>query len=417
MADNTERGDRSADFVSLCLGQFLAHQTALTFSALIPIVSTEWRLTAGQAGLILGAFQLGNLFAYVAVGLLLDRMPSKPIMVWAAGLVGLADLLFAVGATDFWSGIGLRLLVGVSLGGLYLPALRHIAETVPPARRGMATGIFIGVLDVGYAASLFYVGGLTTLIGWRLTMACVGAAEILGAAVMAWGVRATPPAVGGGGRARYVADVLTNRPALCIIAAYSAHNWELFGMWGWTAPFMVALLQARGLGSEAALSQGGMLAAGAIAVGGLGAALGGRFSDRLGRARTATALLGISFLCSATFGWLFHAPLALVLGVSLIYGVVVVADSPSYSASLMELVPPRSLGGAFSLQMLFGWGVTAASPAAFGATLDLARQLPGGELVRWGLAYGVLALGPILGIAALRPLARREASARRVSRP
>ena len=104
--------------------------------------------------------------------------------------------------------------------------------------------------------------------------------------------------------------------------------------------------------------------------------------------------------------------------VSLIYGLVVVADSPPYSASLMELVPPRSLGGAFSLQMLFGWTVTAISPALFGATLDLTRQIQGGdEMIRWGIAYDVLAVAPLLGIAALRPLARRESGlTRSVSR-
>ncbi len=416
MPDNRPPGLRAAGFAALCLGQFLAHQTALTFSALIPVLREEWRLSASQAGLILGAFQLGNLAAYVAIGFLLDRMRSKPIMVWAAVLVGLGDLLFALAARDFWTGISLRLLTGISMGGLYLPALKHIAETIPRTRRGMATGLFIGVLDVGYAAALFYVGGLSTSIGWRMTMTGVGVAELVGAMVFARGVPALPLSSDGRGSTRYLTDVLTNRPALRVIGAYTAHNWELFGMWGWTAPFMVALLQARGVSPAAALTWGGMLAAGAVGVGGLGAVLGGRLSDRLGRARTARILLGMSFLCSATFGWLFHAPLALVLAVGLIYGFVVVGDSPSYSASLMELVPPRSLGGAFSLQMLFGWGVTAVSPAVFGATLDLTRHLHGSEMIRWGIAYGVLALPPLAGIMALRPLASRErGTARRIS--
>lgn len=414
MAASHPERDRSSGFAALCLGQFLGHQTGLTFSALIPIVSAEWQLSASQAGLILGAFQFGNLIAYVAVGFLLDRMRTKPIMAWAAVLVALGDLLFALGARDFWSGIGLRLLVGVCLGGLYLPALKHIAETIPTTRRATATGVFIGVLVAGYAGSLFYVGALATRIGWRLTMAGVGAAELLGAIVLAFGVSATAPAREGDGRTRYLADVFTNRPALCVIGAYTAHNWELFGMWGWTTPFMVALLQARGTGSAAALTWGGILAAGIVGVGGLGGVLGGRLADRFGRARTARALLGMSFLCSATFGWLFHAPLALILAISLIYGIVVVADSPAYSASLMELVPPRSLGGAFSLQMLFGWTVTAISPAVFGATLDLARHLRGDAMMPWGIAYGVLALGPVAGIAALWPLARRERKTDRI---
>jgi hypothetical protein len=72
------------------------------------------------------------------------------------------------------------------------------------------------------------------------------------------------------------------------------------------------------------------------------------------------------------------------------------------------LIPPKR-AQAISLQMLFGWTVTAISPAVFGATLDLTRQLQGGdEMIRCGIAYGVLAVAPLLGIAALRPLARRE---------
>jgi MFS family permease len=408
--DSQPTGFRAAGFTSLCLGQFLAHQTALTFSALIPILREEWRLSASQAGVILGAFQLGNLGAYVAIGFLLDRVRIKPIMVWAAVLVGLGDLLFALASRDFWTGFSLRLLTGVCMGGLYLPALKHIAEAIPAAKRGMATGIFIGVLVVGYAGALFYVGGLATRIGWRVTMVGVGVAELLGAVVFARGVPALPASSAGGKTSRYISDVLTNRPAVRVIGAYTAHNWELFGMWGWTAPFMVALLQARGTGEAAALTWGGILAAISVAIGGVGAAVGGRLSDRIGRARAARALLGMSFLCSATFGWLFHAPLVIIVAVGLIYGIVVVADSPAYSASLMELVPPRSLGGAFSLQMLFGWTVTAISPALFGATLDLTRQIQeGNEMLRWGIAYSVLAVPPLLGIAALRPLARREA--------
>lgn len=415
MTDTHPPGKRSSGLAPLCLGQFLAHQTALSFSALIPILRDEWRLSASQAGLILGAFQLGNLMTYVAIGFLLDRMRNKPIMVWSAVLVGLFDLLFALAARDFWTGMSLRLLTGICMGGLYLPALKHIAETTPSAKRGVATGIFIGVLDVGYAAALFYVGGLATQIGWRMTMAGVGAAELLGAIIFARGIPALAKSSGGGRRSRYVADVLTNRPALRVIAAYTAHNWELFGMWGWTAPFMVALLQARGSGEVASLTWGGILAAIAVGMGGLGAALGGRLSDRIGRARAARILLGMSCVCSAAFGWLFHVPLAMIVVVSLIYGFVVVADSPAYSASLMELVPPRSLGGAFSLQMLFGWTVTAISPAVFGATLDLTKQIRAGdEMMRWGIAYGVLAIPPLLGIAALWPLARREGKAVRI---
>jgi len=393
-----------AGFAALCLGQFLSHQTGLTFSALIPVLTSEWHLSASQAGFVLGIFQLGTLAAYVVVGFLLDRVRGKPVMVWSAALVGIGDLLFAAGARDFGSGFGLRLLVGILIGGLYLPALKQIAETVPLARRGTATGIYVGVIVAAYALPLFYVGALAPLIGWRQTMAGVGALELLGAGLMAWKVPSVPlpAAAGRPGMSRYLGDVLRNPSARRVILAYTGHNWELFGMWGWLAPFMVASLQTRGSPPAQALALGGLLAAGAIGLGGsVGAVAGGRLSDRLGRARAAVVMLALSLACSAVFGWLFNAPLALTVGVALLYGVVAVADSPSYAASLMETVPSRSLGGAFSLQMLAGWSATAAAPAAFGVTLDAVKSAAAGSAVQWGAAFGILALGPLVGLVAL----------------
>ncbi len=397
----------SGGFRALCLGQFLAHQTSLTFSVLIPLLTTEWGLRASHAGVILGGFQLGTLGAYLVVGFLLDRIRSKPIMVWSALLVGAGDLLFAAAARDFSSGFALRLLVGVVIGGLYLPALKHIAETIPPTRRGAATGIYIAVIVAAYAAPLFYVGVLAPQIGWRPTIAGVGVLEMLGGVILAWRVPSVPaPARASAGAGRYLTDVLRNAPARRTIVAYTGHNWELFGMWGWLAPFMVAALTARGAGPTAALGWGGLLAAGAIGLGGsAGAIFGGRLADRLGRAQAAMLILALSLLCSLGFGWLLRAPIVLLAAAALLYGTVALADSPAYSANLMEVVPPQSLGGAFSFQMLTGWAATAAAPVAFGVVLDLFAAA--GPATQWGSAFGLMAIGPLVGVIALAPLRTR----------
>ncbi len=136
----------------------------------------------------------------------------------------------------------------------------------------------------------------------------------------------------------------------------------------------------------------------------VGAVAGGRISDRLGRARAATLMLGVSFLCSLSFGWLLTAPVVLTAAVGLLYGITALADSPSYSASLMEVVPAPSLGGAFSVQMLIGWAATVVAPAALGFILDLLTTEHVGQVVPWGTAFGILALGPLVAILALAPL-------------
>ena len=103
--------------------------------------------------------------------------------------------------------------------------------------------------------------------------------------------------------------------------------------------------------------------------------------------------------------------LAVLVAVSLIYGVVALADSPSYSATLMEVVPPRSLGGAFSLQMLAGWTATAVAPAVFGLILDLTKAAGASPAAQWGWAFTAMAVGPAIGVVALAPLRTRQARA------
>jgi MFS family permease len=316
-----EKGFWLSGFSALCVGQFLAHQTALTFSALIPILSHEWHLTASQAGAILGVFQLGQLAAYVLVGFLLDRMPSKPIMVWSATLVGGGDVLFALAARDFATGLALRLLEGLLLGGLYLPALKYIAETIPSGERGRATGMYIAALVSAYASPLLYIGVLAPHLGWRATMVSSGFLEMVGALIIASKVPTIPrrAAPAGGRLSQYAGDVLRNQRARRLILAYTAHNWELFGMWGWMTPFMVASLTAQGKGAGQALAWGGAFAAAVIGLGGgLGAVIGGRLSDLLGRARAASLMLGASLLCSLAYGWLLYAPPALLVAVGVL---------------------------------------------------------------------------------------------------
>ena len=69
----------------------------------------------------------------------------------------------------------------------------------------------------------------------------------------------------------------------------------------------------------------------------------------------------------------------------------------------MELVPPRSLGGAFSIQMLFGWAATVVAPVAMSTFVGGAGDEGAGVLVGELLLEGVgLGLGELLAVHLVR---------------
>ena len=86
-------------------------------------------------------------------------------------------------------------------------------------------------------------------------------------------------------------------------------------------------------------------------------------------------------------------------------GVTVIADSAQFSAAVSELSPPGTAGSALSLQTAVGFVFTAVTIVLVGV---IAPADGGG----WGLAFGLLALGPVVGSLSMWLLRRRPEAVR-----
>jgi MFS family permease len=129
-----------------------------------------------------------------------------------------------------------------------------------------------------------------------------------------------------------------------------------------------------------------------IAMGGLGSVLAGAWADRLGRERITIWSMMVSGACSLVMGWLLNAPLWLAVSVGLIWGFAVVADSAQFSAVVTEVAPAHAVGTALTLQTSLGFLLTA-------LTIWLAVEMS--ARFGWGLAFSMLAIGPMLGTMAM----------------
>lgn len=411
MDGSAPRGRDGAWLTGLCVSRVLTALVFTSYAAALPVLQREWEMSATAAGAVASAFQIGYAISLLGLNLLADRVGARPVFLWSSLAGGPAAMAFALLSNGPVSAACLYGLTALVIGGNYTPGLILIADRFPSVRRGRATGFFLAATSMGYAGSLLLTGAVLARWGWRAALVAASLGPVIGGFVAAWTVRDTPtrvhPRAAGQG---FVVEVLRNPAALLLMAGYVCHSWELLGMWAWTPAFLSAALMGQGIDLRRATGGGAQLSALFHVTGFIASLSAGHLSDRYGRTTVIIAMLGVSTLCSFSFGWLVGAPFWLLLAVGLVYGFSAVGDSPVLSVGFTEVVKPHVLGSALALRSLLGFGAGAAVQAAFGAVLDATNPAP--PYAVWGWAYGLLGMGGAAGLAATIWLRRRPESRR-----
>jgi MFS family permease len=315
----------------------------------------------------------------------------------AGVLASAAACAFALFSRGYVSALVLYGLAGLCSGGSYTPGLALIYQHTEAGSRGRAMGLFLAASSLGYAVALVGLALLSAVVSWRAGLLFPAGGAVLGA-VLGWlslrGLRdAAPDGAASGGPWRAIRETLRDPTAMACNWAYTFHSWELFVIWGWLPSYLAAA------GSGAAGGSWGIAVAGlAHVLGALGTVVGGRASDRWGRARVMLLLTCLSLTGSFLFGWLSAWPLWLLAAAAALYNLCAIADSPVYSTALAEVVPLHRLGTAYSVRSVMGFAAGAISPVVFGAALDLGRVQFGPDSGgAWVLAWSTGGLGALLG--------------------
>jgi MFS family permease len=385
----------NAFLLGICSTRIFLYLSLQNYTALIPILQKEWQMSNAAAGSVISAYQTGFLISVVSLAALSDWVSAKKVFLYSSIAFAVSSVLFALFARSYLSAFLLRGLMGLCLGGTYTPVLKLISETFSSASRGRAMGLFIGAGSLGHAGSLAATGWIAARYGWETTFLLTSLVVPL---VILRGMTERKPEPRGSMMKK---EVLTNRPALLMIAGYSAHTWELEAQRAWTPAFLIACFLALGSSRDHALQAGSAFSSSMYIMGVLSTLIAGYWSDRWGRTAIIIAMMAVSISCSFSFGWLIGGPMIGLMAVGLIYGFAVIAESPVYSSGLSELVSPNFLGTALALRSLIGFGVGAVAPTAFGLVLDLTNsgetQKALGYLPQWGWAFGMLGLAALIG--------------------
>ena len=381
----------------IVLAQLAGTSTWFAANAVMPELQAAFGWPAAAVGTLTSAVQLGFitgalLFAVFAVA---DRFPARRVFLGCA-LAGAACAAMArLQAGSFEAMLFWRALGGFCLAGIY-PVGMKLAALWFPRGLGPALGLLIGALIVG-SASPHALRALSAGWPWSVVFDGVALASAAAGLLVFFLVPepAHPRAVGSGLPLRALWAAASDRRVRASILGYFGHMWELYTMW-----VLVPAVLATRL-SGAALSWAAFLVLGAGAIGCVG---GGFAASRWGSARVAGTLLATSGLCCLAAPWLLGAPGPLFAGWLLLWGIAVAGDSPQFSALTASNAPPALVGSVLTLANSVGFAISIASIQLFVA---LAERWPLDRLLPW------LAVGPALGVWALRPLLAGRAAATR----
>ncbi len=386
MQDNLQAQRR--ELMMLAFALVLSMSAWFSTAAVLGQLRSAWDLTRSQASWLTIVVQVGFVLGAVvsAATNLADRIPPRRLILLGSFGAALANLAVVLG-DSFGIALVARLATGAFLAGVYPPALKAMSSWYREGR-GLALGVMVGALTLGSALPHLVnaIGG----IDWKPTLVVVsiltamgglGADRLCADGPFAVGASTFDPA--------QLRAIVANRKFRLASAGYFGHMWELYAMWAWIAAFYGDVFDS---GRQASLA-----AFAAIGIGAAGSVYAGLQSDRWTRSSAAAQAMRWSAASAVVTGFLVDAPAWVVVIAGLLWGFWVVADSAQFSAIVTEVVDPRYVGTALTMQLAAGFILTV-------FTIFLVPVLR--DAFGWGAAFLLLAPGPVLGVWAMRTFQR-----------
>ena len=383
----------------IVLSQFAGTSLWFAVNAVLPDLQQAWALPPAALATVTSAVQLGFVAGTLVFALLMlaDRFPPTRVFCTCALLGALCNAATIFLHGQFHLLVALRLAVGFLLAGIY-PVGMKIAASWYREGLGAALGVLVGALVLGTAlphglravagSGIAALPAAGSLMPWQQVVLAVSALAALGGLATVWLVPQQRGAIGQRITPRALAAIWSERKLRASVFGYFGHMWELYAFYALVPLIVATHWSGSGLSTIAFWS---------IAAGVAGCVVGGLLAGRFGSARVAQCQLAASGACCLLAPLLLHAPTAWFLAWLLVWGTTVVGDSPQFSTLTARNAPAAIVGSVLTCSNSIGFAISVVSIELF---VRACAVWPLGSVLPF------LAIGPLLGLLALRPLLR-----------
>jgi predicted MFS family arabinose efflux permease len=375
----------------IVFSQFAGTSLWFAVNAIIIDLQSAMNVSLDDTGIVTSAIQLGFITGTLLFALfsLSDRFSPKKLFLICSLLGAVSNLLIYFAAYNLFSLLVLRFITGFFLTGIY-PIGMKIAAGWYKKGLGNAIGLLVGALVLGTAFPhlLKSIGGS---LPWQQVVFSVSIISASGGIALYLFVPDGPFVKSGTKfNPRALFTLFRIRQFRAAALGYFGHMWELYTFWALTPIILTYYKIENGVELNIFLSSFVIIGAGSI-----GCFAGGIISKRIGSAKVAFTQLLLSGMCCLIAPAIFHLPVYIFVSFLIFWGIVIVGDSPQFSAVIAMSAPKELVGSGLTLVNSIGFGITIFS-------LWFVHQFF--DKIETPYILMLLAAGPVIGLICLKPI-------------
>lgn len=369
----------------IIIAQFLCTSLWFAGNGIMPELILAFKLHENAIAHLTSSVQFGFIIGTLcfAIFSIADRYSPSKVFLICAIIGSLSNLAIIWDGNKLFSLLTIRFTTGFCLAGIY-PVGMKIAADYYQKSLGKSLSFLVAALVLGTALP-HLLQHFNTNLPWVYTIFTLSGLAFIGGLLIFIFVPDGPY--------RTVSQKLDFKALPKLFKSinfrnaalgYFGHMWELYTFWVFV-PFMLAAYLKAHQHDDAYTS---LFAFSIVAVGSLGCIISGYLSRKFNHQKIAFGILSLSSICCLLFPlFLLYSNFYIFLCYMLVWGMLVIADSPLFSTLVAQNAPAHLKGSALTIVNCLGYAITIVSiqlAQSFLIYLNL-------QSIIW-----LLAIGPIL---------------------